>query len=213
VSGLCALCDFAVQFLTGLRVSASRREFCIFGCGFAALGIGPCLSAASPVFSFTIITRRSNGIENGGGMQPDIHLNWAAVLVSVVVSFVIGGLWYGPLFGKVWMKGMGYESGWKPARNEMLKSMAITILGILFMADVLAWTVAGWRPSTWNAGTDSSPAVYGFFAAFFSWLGFVVPVLLNNVAFERKKWAVFAINAAHQFVAMLAMGMILAYWR
>ena len=27
-------------------------------------------------------------------------LNWLAVLVAAVSAFVVGGIWYGPLFGK-----------------------------------------------------------------------------------------------------------------
>ena len=31
-------------------------------------------------------------------------LNWLAVLVAAASGFVIGGLWYGPLFQKPWMR-------------------------------------------------------------------------------------------------------------
>ena len=32
-------------------------------------------------------------------------INWLAVLVAGVSSFVVGGIWYSPgLFGKAWMK-------------------------------------------------------------------------------------------------------------
>ncbi len=29
--------------------------------------------------------------------------NWWAILVATVVAFVLGGLWYGPIFGKAWL--------------------------------------------------------------------------------------------------------------
>lgn len=35
-------------------------------------------------------------------------MNWLAVLVAAVSSFVIGGLWYGPLFGRAWMQAFGF---------------------------------------------------------------------------------------------------------
>jgi hypothetical protein len=47
----------------------------------------------------------------------------------------------------------------------------------------------------------------------FTWLGFVVPVLLNGVAFERKSWKVFGIAAGYQFVSMQVIAMVLACWR
>jgi hypothetical protein len=60
---------------------------------------------------------------------------------------------------------------------------------------------------------DSAPHLYGFFAGFFIWIGFVVPILLNGVAFERKSWKVFGIAAGFQFLSLQAMGMILSFWR
>jgi hypothetical protein len=146
-------------------------------------------------------------------MQPNIHLNWLAIVVSIVANFALGSLWYGPLFGKAWMKEIGMSADKKPTRAEIVRAMGLNIFGTLLMAYVLAWNVAGWRPSAWNAGEDGSPAAYGFFAAFFSWLGFVVPVMLNSVAFERRSWKLFGIGAGWQLIGLVVMGMILAYWR
>jgi len=70
------------------------------------------------------------------------------------------------------------------------------------------------RPSTWIAGQPDDPSwVYGLFGAVFIWLGYVVPVLLNTVAFEKRSWKLFGINAGFHLAALLAMGMILSYWR
>lgn len=146
-------------------------------------------------------------------MLPVIHLNWLAIAVSVVVSFLVGGLWYGPLFGRAWKKEMGVPPDAKPAPGEMGRSLALNVFGTFLMAFVLAHAVLGWRPSAWNAGADAAPAVYGFFAGFFAWIGFVVPVLLNGVSFERKSWKLFGINAAFQFVSLQIIGMILTFWR
>ena len=32
---------------------------------------------------------------------------WIGILAAAVAGFVIGGLWYGPLFGKAWMAARG----------------------------------------------------------------------------------------------------------
>lgn len=34
-------------------------------------------------------------------------INYLAVAVSAVVTFVLGGMWYAPLFGKAWVKAHG----------------------------------------------------------------------------------------------------------
>ena len=146
-------------------------------------------------------------------MHPDIHLHWPAIGASVAASFLLGGVWYGPLFGKAWAKGMGFPEGWRPSGGEMARAFALNILGTFLIAFVLAHDEAIWRPSTWKLSPDEGAAVYGFFGGFFIWLGYIVPMLLNGVAFERKPWKVFGISAAYQFLSLQAMGMILSFWR
>jgi hypothetical protein len=34
-------------------------------------------------------------------------LNWLAILGATLASFALGGLWYGPIFGKAWMAAIG----------------------------------------------------------------------------------------------------------
>jgi hypothetical protein len=146
-------------------------------------------------------------------MQPHIHLNWLAIVVSVIASFAIGSLWYGPLFGKIWAKAMGFGDDAKVTGADIAKGSILNLVGTCLMAYVLAHDVSVWRPSIWNAGADQAAYRYGFFAGLFVWLGFIVPVLLNGVAFERKSWKVFGIGAGFQFLSLQAMGMILAFWR
>jgi len=33
---------------------------------------------------------------------PHIVINWLTVVVAIIAAFVFGGLWYGPILGKVW---------------------------------------------------------------------------------------------------------------
>jgi len=144
-------------------------------------------------------------------MQPMIVVNPTAFVVSVVVSFVIGAIWYGPVFGKSWASAMGMAA--QPSGAEIARGSLFNIIGLFLMAYVLAHGVAVWRPSTWGAGADEPAYVYGFFGAFFVWLGYVMPILLNSVAFERKNWTAFGIQLGYQFVSLQSMGMILSHWR
>src|SRR4051794_5185790 len=119
-------------------------------------------------------------------MQPSIHLNWLAILVSVVASFAFGSVWYGAIFARPWQRAMGFTEGQKPTGAEIGKGSALNLIGTFLMVYVLAHIVAVWRPSSWNLSGDGPAHLYGFFAGFFTWLGFIVPMLLNSVAFERK---------------------------
>jgi hypothetical protein len=80
-------------------------------------------------------------------MHPAIHLNWLAIVVSVVASFLVGGLWYGPLFGGAWRKEMGVPADAKPLGGEIGKSLGINIIGTFLTAYVLAHeSRSGGRP-------------------------------------------------------------------
>ena len=46
-----------------------------------------------------------------------LDINWLAVLVAAVVTFVLGGVWYGPLFGKVWRTAEGQAEP-QPGRQK-----------------------------------------------------------------------------------------------
>jgi len=39
----------------------------------------------------------------------ELKINYLAVLVAVVLQFVLGFLWYGPLFGEPWMEMVGFD--------------------------------------------------------------------------------------------------------
>ena len=36
-----------------------------------------------------------------------LDINWLAVVVAAVATFMLGGVWYGPLFGRVWRAAEG----------------------------------------------------------------------------------------------------------
>src|SRR5262249_54157626 len=138
-------------------------------------------------------------------------INYLAIAASAVASFVIGGLWYGPLFGKAWKKAQGIPEDAKP--TGMGKALGLNFAGIFLMAYVMAHSVAVWHASAWGIGAGKAPYVYGLFGGLFNWVGCIVPMVRNSVAFEGKNWKVFGINAAYQLISLQAIGMILAYWR
>ena len=146
-------------------------------------------------------------------MHPVIPVNYAAIAAAVVASFVLGWLWYGPLFGKTWARLMGMRMDAKPAPKVMFRGMALMIVGAFLTAYVLTHTTHVWRASVWGAGTDAPAYVYGFFSGFFTWIGFYVPMLLSQVAWENRGWALFGLNAAYHFVNLQVVAMILAHWR
>ena len=146
-------------------------------------------------------------------MQPHIEINYLAVIVAAAAQFAVGWLWHGPLFGKLWAKEMNMSMENMPDKSVMVRGMTLSIVGSLLIVYILAHSALVWRPSVWGVGADQADHVYGFFAAFFTWVGFFVPQALSAVAWEGRSWKLFGINTGYHFVSLQVAGMILAYWR
>jgi hypothetical protein len=140
----------------------------------------------------------------------EFEVNYLAVLVAAIVQFVVGMAWYSPmLFGKVWMKEMGFtEKDMKAAKSKgMMKEMVIALVMGLVMAYVLSHV-------TWMAGEvlGSADWMRGLTTGFWMWLGFVGTVFVHGALWEQKSWRLVAINASHWLVALLAMGAVIGAW-
>jgi hypothetical protein len=146
-------------------------------------------------------------------MQPEIVVNYLAVLACVVGAMPVGFLWFGPVFGKAWARHMGFENMEPPGGAAMVKSMGLYLLGSLLIAFVLAHSIEVWRPSTWSVGEDQPDWVYALNGAGWTWLGFFLPLQMGRVAWEFKRWGLVAINASFDLTRLLLFGFILAYRR
>jgi hypothetical protein len=127
-------------------------------------------------------------------------VNWVSVLVAALSGFVIGSLWYGPLFQKPWMRlsGMTKEKGAQA-------SMALTFGGAYVLNAIAAIGIAlvlG-DHSGWASGLH-----VGAFAGFF----FVGTALGVIYLFEQRPFGLWCINAGYQVVNFAAMGAILGAW-
>jgi Protein of unknown function (DUF1761) len=137
----------------------------------------------------------------------EIHINWLAILVAVVANFVLGWLWYGPLFAKPWAKELGIDMTQKPDPSVMMKGMAFMVIGNFFMAWVLANNIAAWNhvPGITEMGKVSNI----FSTAIFTWLGFYVPYHLGATVWESRSWKLFFINVGYALVSLLLVATIL----
>jgi len=140
----------------------------------------------------------------------ELQINYIAILVAVVANFILGFMWYTPLFGKAWAKELGFDLSIKPTNGEMAKGMIIMVIGNFLMAYVFAHNMAAW---TFVPGMDQMPVIGTILnAAVFTWLGFYLPGDLSAVAWEKKSWKLFWINTGYHLVMLLVAATILALW-
>lgn len=139
----------------------------------------------------------------------EVPVNYLAVLVAGVLSVVLGGLWYGPIFGKKWMALMGINPSMisEADKKNMWRSYLMTFVGALLMAYVLSHVLV-FAQSYFQA----SGVTVGITTAFWSWLGFVAPVSIGAVLWEKKPWSLWFINAGYFLVSLILSGVILSAW-
>lgn len=142
--------------------------------------------------------------------MPNIEPNFLAIALATFACFMLSYVWFTPLFGTAWKKEMGFESDPEPAGAALFKSLGLTLVGIVFLIFVLSNNMAVWQPKTWGLDIPAMPvAEQAVSAAFFTWLGFIVPVHLNLVAWAKHSWKLFAINSGYYLVALLVAAFIL----
>lgn len=140
----------------------------------------------------------------------DIVINYWAVLVSGVVSMVIGSIWYGPLFGKKFIKESGMESWSAEKREAMKKSMYMTYLW-QFIASLVMFYVLAHMMALSQYFYNYSGIKTGLTTALCVWIGFVVPIQLGE-ALWGGKMSLFWLGMGNMLVTLLVAGAIIGAW-
>lgn len=125
------------------------------------------------------------------------NANLLTILVAASTGFLVGGLWYGPLFGKAWMEEHGFTEAQLRSGN-MHKiyglTFAFSVLSAIFLGHLLAFFDTNAR-STLMISIGIS-------------LGYIIPAIGTNYLFSRKSGRLFAIDAGYWLVFYAAMGLV-----
>ena len=131
----------------------------------------------------------------------EYHINYLAVLVSAVVYFIIGAVWYSALFGKIWMKHIAIPE--EELRKGAAAAYIVSFISMLVMTFVMAHVIDYAKSTTvWG----------GILSGFFCWLGFVITTSTTIKMFEHKKIQLHLIDNGYHLVGLLAAGIILSVW-
>lgn len=127
-------------------------------------------------------------------------LNWWAILAATVVAFVIGGLWYGPLFGKAWMQALGKtEADIEPTPAPFIISFFTALVTCIVLAALI---------QTLGIQSLSGGLVLGALMG----LGFIATAMASDSAFCGWSIKLFLIQSGYRVLYSVVMGGILAYW-
>ena len=127
-------------------------------------------------------------------------LNWWAILVATAVAFVLGGIWYGPVFGKAWLAALGKGAeDLEPSPTPFVISFFTALLTCIVLAALLKGLAIG----TLGGGLALG-ALVG--------IGFIATAMASDSAFCRWGMRLFLIQSGYRVVYSIVMGGILAVW-
>ena len=159
--------------------------------------------------------------------------NFYAVLVSALVTLVVGFVWYNPkVFGTIWMNETGMTEE-KAKQSNMLKVFGLTIfysfmlsfitpalvihqmsaLGMIGGPDFIATAKPSYAAFMADYGDAFRTFKHGALHGFFSGLFIALPITAINALFEQKSWKYILVNAGYWIVSWTIMGAIICGWK
>jgi len=128
------------------------------------------------------------------------NINLLSVIVATLSSFLIGGIWYGPLFGKAWMKEFNFsEEDLK--KRSIPKTFGFSIL-LAFIAAINLEMFIG----------SEADFTFGTMAGFLAGIGWVATFLGILYLFEMQSLKAYFINAGYCIISLTIMGAVLGAW-
>ncbi len=128
-------------------------------------------------------------------------LNWMAVLAATLAGFMLGGLWYGPLFGKAWLAAIGKKAeDIKPSPGPFIISFftaLITSIVLAVLINALAiFSITG-----------------GVLLGCLTGVGFIATAMASDSAFCGWGVKLWLIQSGYRVAYSIIMGIILSAWR
>ena len=143
-------------------------------------------------------------------IQPH-SLNYVAILVSAVILWVLGAIWYSPaLFAKPWMEILGIKKG-ESKRSGLMLGMVASFIGDLVLSSILATIIF------WANAFGFAPSAFGFgngcVLGVLMWFGFIAAPNLPQGLYEGRPFKLFAINSGYWLLGLFIVGGLLGAWR
>jgi hypothetical protein len=160
-----------------------------------------------------------------------MEMNFYPVFVAALTTLLVGFIWYGPLFGKAWMKETGLTE------EDLKKGSMVKIFGLTYIFSVMIAMImqiltihqfgalgmvggpeleATAQPSYTafmaDYGTAFRTFKHGALHGFMSGLFLAFPFIAINGLFERRSWKYIFIHSGYWIVVMTIMGAIVCGW-
>jgi MFS family permease len=128
------------------------------------------------------------------------HVNWLAVLVAALSSFLLGGIWYSALFAKAWQAAAGVSD--EAMRGGNKPAMFAGAFALSLIQSVVFAFFEG----------PSATIVFGAAIGFAAGLCWVSAGIAMTYIFEKRSLKLLAINGGYATLQFTLIGTILGAW-
>lgn len=134
-------------------------------------------------------------------------IDFYSVVIASAAAMMVGALWYSPLlFAKPWMALAGFTP--EEMRNRRRIPMSVLYF-VQFLALLLTNMVFARVLSALQAYTIPQALT----VAVFIWLGFVAPILLWSILWERRPFILYLIHLGHYLLTLMVSAVFLSTWK
>lgn len=130
-------------------------------------------------------------------------LNFLAIIVSSVIYFAFGSVWFGPLFGKSWLRLVGLSL------TEEDKKNALFIFTKTFILDF----VITFSTALIILLTQSDNIIDALKVSIIIGLGFIIAPFLGNYMYAKRSMRLFLIESCYHVICIIVVSIILTLWR
>lgn len=131
--------------------------------------------------------------------------NHLAVIVSAVVYFMIGGLWFGAVFSNAWMQAVGKTA-------DELQKTTMPVGALYALAFITSLILCYTLNALLQRGGKQS-AGEGVKLAICLWIGIVATTVGPIFMFSGLSLRLFLLDAGYPLVAMIISGAVIGAWR
>jgi hypothetical protein len=134
----------------------------------------------------------------------NIEVSWVAILLAAISTMVVGSLWYGPIFGKMWARLAKVKTDPNFTAQKATLLYLKAFLSSLITAVVLAYIVA-----LVHKGLIGTYFIEAILVGLLLWIGFTAARIFMHDLFEARPIRLTILTVMHELVTIVVMSVII----
>lgn len=133
-----------------------------------------------------------------------VNLNYVHIAVAALAYFAVGALWFGPLFGKLWIRLTGISGPTEEDKKRIPLMFGITLVLSFILTLSVACVLYFVQPASITGALKVGLLAGG---------GFVFCASAMNYMYAKRPFQLTLLDAGYHLVSLCLVSVILTLWR